>query len=118
MRALLAGLLLGLLLATSAAAAPPDGPVDPALRRWFEQLRQPGSGMLCCSISDCRTRNYREQEGKFEVEIDGGWIGVPGNTVLRDAANPTQKAVVCYARKPDRVGTVEIYCFIPPELNS
>jgi hypothetical protein len=116
---LLTLLLLGQLCAPVAMAAPPDNtPVDPTLRRWYEQLRQPGSGMLCCSISDCRTRNYRQQDDRYEVEIDGGWFGVPANTVLRDTANPTQKAVVCYTRKPDRAGTPEILCFIPPELRS
>jgi len=39
-------------------AAPPEN-ADPALHGWFESLKQPGSGVSCCSIADCRPVEYR-----------------------------------------------------------
>ena len=39
-------------------AAPPEN-ADPNLAPWFESLKQPGSGVSCCSIADCRPVEYR-----------------------------------------------------------
>ena len=47
-----------LLLAGTATAAPPPN-ADPALGTWFRSLIEPGTGISCCSITDCRATDYR-----------------------------------------------------------
>jgi hypothetical protein len=92
---------------------------------WFKSLHQPG-GALCCSVSDCRFVNFWVLDGHYEVEIDGFRYTVPTETIIRGIANPTGKAVACYAfsdfRPPPEPGVVyrrpqdlrEILCFVPP----
>jgi len=88
-------------------AEPPAG-ADPALRPWFESLKQPGSGVSCCSISDCRPVQYRLAPDGYEALIDSGWIQVPKDRVLHNKQNPLGRAVLC--RSPAS-GT--IFCFVP-----
>src|SRR5215212_9154635 len=57
-------------------AEPPTN-ADPALRPWFESLKQPGTGVSCCSISDCRPVQYRLASDGYEALIDSGWVRVP-----------------------------------------
>lgn len=93
-----------------ARSAPPDG-ADPALAPWFEGLRQPGTGMSCCSEADCREVDYRETPGGYEVWITdpaaavlkgakagiaGYWVPVPKDKVLQGKDNPTGRGVVCW----------------------
>jgi hypothetical protein len=44
---------LPLLLVQAASAAPPAD-ADPKLAPWFNDLRQPWTNALCCSMADCR----------------------------------------------------------------
>jgi hypothetical protein len=103
------GLVLAivLLLAAGAQARPPDD-ADPALRPWFEDLRQPGTGWPCCSMADCRRAEYRVQDGHYEVLILGMWVVVPPDRVLDRADNPTGHAVVCW------LPTAGVLCFVRP----
>jgi hypothetical protein len=84
-------------LATAARAAPPPD-ADPALAPWFNSLRQPGSGMSCCSIADCRPVDYRTVDNHYEAYIEGEWRPVPPDKVITRADNPTGRAVVCWTR--------------------
>jgi hypothetical protein len=94
-----------LLCAASAIAQPPnDG--DYTLAPWFQSLRQPGSGISCCSLADCRTTDYRTDGGSYEALIDGRWLVVPEDKVLQRTDNPTGRAVVCWT--PAR----GIMCFV------
>jgi hypothetical protein len=97
--------LLGL-PAPANAEPPPDA--DPALKPWFEELRQPGTGAPCCSIADCREAIYRIRDGHYEVEILGLWMPVPDNRVIDGEANPTGHAVVCW------LPTEGVMCFVRP----
>jgi len=92
-------LLLGgvLLLAQRSAAAPPQE-VDPSLAPWFHSLEQPGSGLSCCSIADCRTADYRIVGDHYEAFIEGTWMVVPPDRVLSRTDNPTGRAVVCWTK--------------------
>ncbi|HEY7580356.1 MAG TPA: hypothetical protein VH855_22430 [Acetobacteraceae bacterium] len=118
-------------MAAPAVAAPPaDLKPDPELELWFKSLRQPATGRLCCSISDCRFVDVWTRDGHYEVEIDGWRYTVPANRIIAGIANPTGKAVACYAfsefRPPRSAGIVyhgpqdvrEILCFIPPRPTS
>ena len=97
-------LILG---AISARAAPPDN-VDPSLAPWFQSLRQPGTGILCCSLADCRATSYRTTHDGYEALIDNKWLTVPPGRVLEHTANPTGRAIVCYLPGQG------ILCFVRP----
>jgi len=113
-----------ILIGRSVHAAPPAGlPSNPAVSEWFNGLRQPGTSLPCCSISDCRRVDFRIAiDGRYEVLVEGQWYGVPNRFVLQQQGNPIGKAVACYtanfgygtlnggAYDGDRI---EILCFVP-----
>jgi hypothetical protein len=98
------GLAFGLLASVAEAHPPPDA--DMSLAPWFRSLQQPGSGMSCCSVADCRQTDFRINGGRYQAKIDGIWRDVPAGTILKRSDNPTGRAVVCYT---PRLG---IICFI------
>ncbi|HXP32336.1 MAG TPA: hypothetical protein VN832_14675 [Stellaceae bacterium] len=105
--AIVAAAILSLACIGALSAAPPEG-ADPTLAPWFQSLRQPGTGVSCCSIADCRATEYRSRGEGYEAFIDERWISVPQERVLDHIDNPTGRAVVCY--EPTR----GILCFVRP----
>ena len=103
-RLLLAGAAL-LALAPLARARPPANG-DPALAPWFRSLTQPGTGMSCCSIADCRETDFRIIGDHYEALIQGQWREIPADKVLARADNPTGRAVVCWSP------ALGIMCFV------
>ena len=98
-----------LLIAALAWARPPDGvPIDPALRDWYESLREPGTAYPCCSVADCRPTDYRMGDSGYEAWLDEQWVQVPDDRVLKNQPNPVGRAVVC--RSPVNGS---ILCFVP-----
>ncbi len=93
-----------LVAATALARPPPDA--DMSLAPWFHSLHQPGTGMSCCSIADCRPADFRILGGHYQAMVDGIWRDVPAEVVLNRMDNPTGRAIVCYT--PYR----GIMCFI------
>ena len=88
-------------------AAPPEN-ADPNLAPWFESLKQPGSGVSCCSIADCRPVEYRLVADGYEAYLDAKWVRVADEKVLHGMSNPMARGIVC--RSPIS-GT--ILCFVP-----
>lgn len=86
------------------AAPPPDA--DPALSPWFQSLHQPGTGISCCSIADCRPTDYRMTGDHYEAMINGRWVVVPEDKILNRTDNPLGRAVVCWTPQ------LGILCFI------
>jgi hypothetical protein len=86
---------VGLLLAPPVRAAPPPD-ADGTLAPWFQSLRQPNTGVSCCSMADCRTVDYRTDGDSYEALIEGRWIIVPREKILQRIDNPTGRAVVCW----------------------
>jgi len=84
-------------IGNSTRAEPPTG-ADPSLAQWFEGLKQPGNGLPCCSISDCRFTDTHAGTSGYEALIEGAWINIPNDTVLDHLENPTGRAIVCYRR--------------------
>lgn len=82
-------------LSGSAVARPPAN-TDLRYEPWFESLRQPGTGMSCCSIADCRPTEFRIQGSHYQALVKGKWEDVPPSVVLRRTNNPTGRAIVCY----------------------
>src|SRR5207245_11556648 len=75
-------------------AAPPDN-ADPALHGWFESLKQPGSGVSCCSVADCRPVEYRLAADGYEAYLDTRWIHVPDDKIIHGMVNPIARGVLC-----------------------
>ncbi len=93
------------LLAHAALAAPPPN-ADPALAPWFNDLRQPWTNALCCSLADCRPVVSRLNNGHYEALIEGIWQVVPDQVILNRNDNPTGRAVVCWTPQAG------ILCFV------
>jgi hypothetical protein len=82
-------------LTQAASGAPPED-ADPALAPWFNDLRQPWTNALCCSMADCRPTESRVRGDHYEVFVGGEWRVVPDDKVLQRSDNPTGHAVVCW----------------------
>jgi hypothetical protein len=96
-----------ILVAGGLRAAPPEQ-ANPELHGWFESLKQPGSGISCCSIADCLPVDYKMETEGYEALIEARWVRIPGDKVLHGKPNPTGRAILC--RSPIS-GT--ILCFVP-----
>lgn len=85
--------------------------VDPQTRQWFKSIRSP-NGTPCCDIADGHRTTWRAnpQTGQYEVPIDGEWIPVPPEAIVRDTGNPTGEAIVWYGYM---LGKPWIRCFVP-----
>lgn len=84
---------------------------DPKIRQWFESVRSP-HGIPCCSIADGRRTTWRAtsvpgtSDVIFEVLIDGEWLPVPPDAIVRGIKNPTGDSIVWL--RPDKV----VRCFV------
>lgn len=75
-------------------AAPPDQ-ADPAMAEWFKSLKQPGTGLPCCSIADCHRVAVTRSGGYYYVEIEGQWLRVANAVIMQAKHNPVG-TVACY----------------------
>jgi hypothetical protein len=107
-----------------ATAAPPAGqPIDPEMHKWYESLKQPNTGIGCCSVADCRPYDSRVVGNHYEILDHGKWRPVPDNVVLH-RENKAGTAVACLEtqwnysfRPPPAHYAPAILCFIPgPEV--
>ena len=96
----------GFLMWPAVAIAHPPPNADMSLAPWFEGLRQPGTGMSCCSIADCRQTDFRTIGTHYEALIDGQWRPIPPDKILDRIDNPTGRAVVCYTP------SLGVMCFV------
>lgn len=87
---------------------------------WYQQLKQPGTGISCCNgmttkpdgtvTGDCRpTRARVTDAGTWEAMIDGRWTPIPPDVVLPAELN--REAI--YAHVCASLATKRIYCFLP-----
>jgi hypothetical protein len=98
--------LMCLFLSAAAGANPPEG-ADQRMAPWFHSLLQPGTGMPCCSIADCRPTDFRSTGNHYEAMINGKWLEVLADKVIHRSENPTGRAIVCWTPVHG------ILCFIP-----
>lgn len=112
---LLSGLLA--LASIGMAAARPPAHYDPALHQWFESLRQPGSGIGCCSEADCKIMapgDWRQIGDGYQIRVRDAWHDVPPDRILQNEPNPTGSVVACYRALDgvqDKAGVI-IFCFV------
>ena len=108
-------LIILLCLLTTSALSFDNGQyqnVDPKIRDWFKNLRSP-QGVPCCSTSDGRYTTWRKSEFEgyeYDVPIEGKWVPVPNEAIIRNANNPNNEAIVWYVKQ-----TIEkpyIRCFV------
>ena len=92
-------LSLAMVLSPRMGAAEPPANADPALRPWFELLKQPGTGVSCCSISDCRPVQYRLAIDGYEALIDSRMGPCPAG---QDPAASAQSAGARGSRRSPR----------------
>lgn len=97
---------LALALTFSMARSAPPENADPRLAPWFNSLRQPGSGVSCCSVADCRPVDYKQTAKGYEVLIGDKCLVVPPDKVLQGKDNPIGRGVVCYTP------ALGIMCFV------
>jgi hypothetical protein len=76
---------------------------------WFRSLKQPGTGMSCCDISDCRRTEAEFRDGQWHAIVNGDLTPIPPEKVLHDKPSIDGDAYVCH-------GTATIYCFVPPTM--
>jgi hypothetical protein len=100
-----AAAIAGLACATPVKADPPPN-ADPGLAPWYQSLKQPNTGISCCSIADCRTADYRTSGDHYEVYINNKWTTVPKDKVLQHIDNPVGRGVVCWTP------SLGIMCFV------
>ncbi len=88
-----------------ARAEPPAGAATSGpISDWFKSLKQPGTEMSCCDVSDCRPVRYRAVKDGFDVYIaksefphgTDAWEHVPASKVLRQRENPVGEGVACW----------------------
>lgn len=106
--------------AALAHSRPPAG-TDPnsELSHWYKGLKDPASGIGCCSMSDCRTVEFRIKGDYYEVLItpdkypvaQAQWFTVGNEHVLKDKPNPTGEAVACF------VPGLGVVCLVLPEMS-
>ncbi len=115
-RVLLMAVGLTLLAGAIAIAHPPPN-FDPALHGWFESLKQPGTGVGCCSESDCKILapdQWRATKDGYQIRVQTLWVDVPRDKILDREPNPTGSAVACYRQGygPLDAAQIFIYCFV------
>ena len=116
-------LMLALTTHVSAVDNGQWGNADPKLRDWFRAQKN-DAGHLCCDIADGHPTAWRETvSGGYDAMIEGRWVAVPPEAVIRNAGNPVGEAIVWYAFTWERQDDHEyrksytIRCFVPgPEF--
>jgi hypothetical protein len=107
-------LLLACLILTpsKAPAGDPEGRWKSSpLKPWFNSLASPGGGP-CCSQSDGHVvddPDWESREGHYRVKIDGEWIDVPDDRVLKLPNEAGRTMVWPYYND----GHLVVRCFIP-----
>lgn len=81
---------------------------------FYEKLVTPDTKVSCCNLTDCRPTNGRQHNGNNEVEINGKFVQVLPNKIVKKTA-PDWGYHVCapanFDGKPEHV-----YCVVlPPE---
>jgi len=82
---------------------------------FYSGLQSPKTKFSCCNLSDCRPTSGRMVGDHYEVQVNGNWVSVPWDVVVRKAA-PDMGFHVCapanFDNSPER-----LYCVVlPPEM--
>jgi hypothetical protein len=82
-------------------------------KSFYERLIRPDTGNPCCSSGDCRPTSGRMAKDHYEVKVNGEWVPVPWNKIVKETA-PDQGYHVCapsFFSQPH-----QLFCVVlPPE---
>jgi hypothetical protein len=83
-------------------------------RGFYQSLLRPDNKEPCCNLTDCRPTSGRQVGGHYEVKVNGAWVSVPPEKILKKTA-PDLGFHVCapfkFNGQPNR-----LYCVVvPPE---
>lgn len=84
---------------------------------WFRSLKQPGTGISCCDISDCRRTQAKWNAGLWTAIVRGHPRVVPKSKIIHNNPSLDGEAYVCAAEGGEPEAAT-IYCFIPPGAGS
>jgi hypothetical protein len=79
------------------------------IRNWFKSVKN-AQGIPCCDIADGHRTDYDIRGTNYWVPINGKWMMVPDEAVLKEYGNPVGDAVVWYTTFND---SIYIRCFVP-----
>ena len=81
---------------------------------FYKDLIRPDTGSPCCDDKDCRPTSGRAVNDHYEVKVDGKWIPVPWDKVVKATA-PDLGFHVCSGRQFGGQPH-QLYCVVlPPE---
>lgn len=109
-------ILVVLLLCTGALAQ--EGYIGTGHDKWhhdfYQHLVRPGTKVSCCNHHDCRPTTGRVVGSNYEVKVNGAWVTVPSDKIVKSSA-PDLGFHVCapinFSGKPEH-----LYCVVlPPE---
>ncbi len=100
-------------------AAAQDGHLGHGHGKWhqsfYQTLVRPDTKTSCCNLTDCRPTSGRQVDDHYEVKINGAWISVPADKILKRSA-PDLGFHVC-APFNFSGQSQQIYCVVvPPEI--
>ena len=52
-------------------------------QRFYRTLDRPDTKEPCCSLTDCRPTSGRQVGDHYEVKVNGAWVSVPPNKILK-----------------------------------
>ena len=82
---------------------------------FYLTLQRPDNKTPCCNLTDCRPTAGRLVDDHYEVKVNGAWVSVPPDKVLKQSA-PDLGFHVCAPFKFDGRGD-HLYCgVVPPEI--
>ena len=83
--------------------------------RFYQTLERPDNKTSCCNGTDCRPTSGRQVGDHYEVKVNGSWVSVPAEKILKIVA-PDLGFHVCAPFKFDGQPN-HLYCVvIPPEI--
>lgn len=113
------GLMVALVQPAGATWRPEYSQLDPALRQWYRDQRNPKTTIPCCSEADgAQAQEDIRQDSywvRFEARgIDSGWMEVPADSVLK-TPNLHRRPVVWWYFDGGIVSvqTLKIQCYAP-----
>ena len=83
-------LCLALALFSMQQARAQEGYLGHSHEKWhhsfYQYLQRPDTKTPCCNLTDCRPTSGRMAGDHYEVKVNGAWISVPRDKILKQSA--------------------------------
>src|SRR5262245_410604 len=79
-------------------------------RSFYQSLQRPDAKGPCCNLTDCRPTSGRQVDDHYEVKVNGAWVSVPSDKILKQTA-PDLGFHVCAPFKFNGQ-THQLYCVV------